>query len=1117
MTKQLAQYSVPAENSRVIRVFLSSTFRDMEMERSALVKLFKGLQVKAASRGATISLVDLRWGITEEDAKSGKVVEICLKEIVNSRPFFIGMVGDRYGWCPSYEDLSQTLNDSLEYRWIEDDLNHHLSVTEIEMQFGVLRNPNPLHAYFYIKRSADDELSCPEEESLKLKRLKESILQQERYPVQEYDSPDQLCNLVEAAFTELLEREFPDVLTVEDNQALQEQLTRNELLFNYHPIPEADQAFADFLAADEQRCLVVTGGCGLGKSALLAHWSDLVNNDMPMIPIYHRLDSTTLSSYPETLARMLASKCQNALKHQSLGEENLFAAEVSKELDSTQSTAKSIMDAVKNSVLMGDAGLNTFSGNTLRNLKEIEEDLNSIQKFSQLWSALGASRYPIILLIDDISYLNPTEASLFSLFASIPPNVKVVLSFSASSTAYLPFVQNGYAHFQLNGFSQADAKSFSKQYLSTYSKALSAQQEDILASWVLAEQPRCLSVLLNELVSFGQYDALNEYMRGYCRLNEVGQFYDSVLRRLSADYGSEEIGRTLLMLSLTLEGFTEDEVKSMADINQILWSQLRVEMSSWLTNKGGRYCIGDTQMVEAIERYFAQDDECIDDSRHEIISALLDEEEILSHPLTFADYNYRMKQFCYHDSYRYKVEITYQCYKMQEWDILKDWICDVEIFEILYRTNRFLLEDSWKAIMNDNPEVTPEVYAELDFDEIDSFLIPVIANDMATFLSSSFHLTKAAAAVSEKSMEGAAMPLIAKSVLKMNEGCRYARNEEYETACDCFLKALVMQENIVPTPELEIANTCRNLALAYYYNEQYNEAAIYLNRALDYHAASADEKSQAEVIELSEYLAYCDYYKDEEESAAEKFRKVAEMHESLNGRLSGGVAKCLRMQGKCLYYIKRYDEAWMLMNQALDIAIQIDNKKQIVACHKQLYYLCREFKRMMNERGDEQASTLFFRESLLHEMYFSEKPRLAELTVRYEALRCDIMQQYYMNKDYDNVIRIATSLDFHDDADPNASCLVYYYKAQAYVKLENYPMAKEAFFREFELRKKYLGWEDEDTILACQNLGVLHSFCNEREEALACFREAYGHEVKKNGEDSEMAQKLLQYISVVES
>ena len=1117
MTKQLAQYSVPAENSRIIRVFLSSTFRDMEMERSALVKLFKGLQVKAASRGATISLVDLRWGITEEDAKSGKVVEICLKEIVNSRPFFIGMVGDRYGWCPNYEDLSQTFNDSLEYKWMEDDLNNHLSVTEIEMQFGVLRNPNPLHAYFYIKQSGDDNPSCPKEESLKLKHLKECILQQDRYPVQEYDSPEQLCNLVEGAFTELLEREFPDILTVEDNQALQEQLMRNELLFNYHSIPEADQVFADFLAADEQRCLVVTGDCGLGKSALLAHWSDLVNNDVPMIPVYHPLDSTTLSSYPETLVRMLASKCQNAFKHQSLGEEKLFAAEVSKEPDLTQSSAKSIMDIVENSIALGNNILSAFSGNTLRNLKEIEEDLNSIQKFTQLWSVLGASRYPVILLIDDISYLNPTRVSLFSLFASIPSNVKVVLSFSASSTAYLPFIQNGYVHFQLNGFSQADAKAFSKQYLSTYSKALSAQQEDILAAWVLAKQPRCLSVLLNELVSFGKHDALNEYMSGYCRINEIEQFYDSVLRRLSSDYGFDEIGRTLLMLSLTLEGFTEDEIKSMADINQMLWSQLKVEMSSWLTNKGGRYCICDIQMVEAIERYFAQDDMCIDECRYEIITSLLDNEDILSHRLTFADYSYRMKQFCYHDSYRYKVEITYQGYKMQERDFLRKWICDVELFEILYRTNSSLLEDCWKALMSDEPSFTPEAYAELDFGQVDPFLIPVIANDIASFLSRSFHLTKAANAVSEKSMEGADIPPIVRSGLKMNEGCRYARDEEYEMACDCFLKALMMQENIAPTPTVEIASTCRNLGMAYYYNEQYNEAVIYLNRALDYHAASTDEKSQAEVIELSEYLAYCDYYKDEEESAAEKFRKVAEMHESLNGRLSGGVAKCLRMQGKCLYYIKRYDEAWILMNQALDIAIQIDNRKQIVACHKQLYYLCREFKRMMNERGNEQASTLFFHESLLHEMFFSEKPRLAELTIRYEALRCDIMQQYYESKDYDSVIRIATSLDIHDDGDPDASCLVYYYKALAYTKKKNYPMAKAAFFREFELRKKYFGWENEKTIVACQNLGVLHKYCYERKDALACFREACGHEVKQNGKDSELARTLLQYISVVES
>lgn len=142
-----------------------------------------------------------------------------------------------------------------------------------------------------------------------------------------------------------------------------------------------------------------------------------------------------------------------------------------------------------------------------------------------------------------------------------------------------------------------------------------------------------------------------------------------------------------------------------------------------------------------------------------------------------------------------------------------------------------------------------------------SFLIPVIANDIATFLSRSFHLTKVANVVSEKCMEGAAIPPIARSVLKMNEGCRYARDEEYEMACDCFLKALMMQENIVPIPVPQITDTCRNLGMACYYNGQYNEAVTYLNRALGYHAASTDENNMAEIIELYELLAYCDYYK----------------------------------------------------------------------------------------------------------------------------------------------------------------------------------------------------------------------------------------------------------------
>ena len=87
--------------SRRIRVFLSSTFQDMQAERDYLVKnTFPAIMQIARRRNVDFSVVDLRWGVTEEEAHEGKVIEICLNQIEDTRPFFIGLIGDRYGWCP---------------------------------------------------------------------------------------------------------------------------------------------------------------------------------------------------------------------------------------------------------------------------------------------------------------------------------------------------------------------------------------------------------------------------------------------------------------------------------------------------------------------------------------------------------------------------------------------------------------------------------------------------------------------------------------------------------------------------------------------------------------------------------------------------------------------------------------------------------------------------------------------------------------------------------------------------------------------------------------------------------------------------------------------------------
>jgi len=41
--------------------------------------------------------VDLRWGIAEAQSSRRETLKLCLDEIRSCRPFFIGLLGERYG------------------------------------------------------------------------------------------------------------------------------------------------------------------------------------------------------------------------------------------------------------------------------------------------------------------------------------------------------------------------------------------------------------------------------------------------------------------------------------------------------------------------------------------------------------------------------------------------------------------------------------------------------------------------------------------------------------------------------------------------------------------------------------------------------------------------------------------------------------------------------------------------------------------------------------------------------------------------------------------------------------------------------------------------------------
>ena len=83
-------------DARAIRVFVSSTFRDMQDEREELIKrVFPAIRRLCEQRGVAFSEVDLRWGVTDEQKAEGAVLPICLAEIDRSRPYFIGLLGER--------------------------------------------------------------------------------------------------------------------------------------------------------------------------------------------------------------------------------------------------------------------------------------------------------------------------------------------------------------------------------------------------------------------------------------------------------------------------------------------------------------------------------------------------------------------------------------------------------------------------------------------------------------------------------------------------------------------------------------------------------------------------------------------------------------------------------------------------------------------------------------------------------------------------------------------------------------------------------------------------------------------------------------------------------------
>ena len=556
--------------SRSVRVFLSSTFRDFAEERDLLVrKVFPELRRKCRERQVELVDVDLRWGITEEEAQQGKVLPICLAEIDRSRPFFMGFIGDRYGWVPEKDQYNLSL--IMEQSWL-DEHRGVKSVTELEMLHGVLNNPAMEdRAFFYFRDSAYSQakggayLSEGSEESAKLEALKDRI-RKSGFPVLEnYPSPEALAERVREDLWKLIdeaypESEVPDALTQERMRHEAYGSTRLRLYLggeNYF------KALDEAIKAKPFRPILITGQSGGGKSALVANW----------------------------VARWSAKHPKTAVIVHHLG------------------CGADAADPVRMAVrLMRE--ISRLTGDEFKPESDPEKQLEQLPQWLALASAWAQrSKRELLIVLDGLDKVSERQ-HLRWFPGFLPPNVKLVASCLDGEILEAAKGRLNWQELTVKPFTKTEQKRFIGEYLGRYRKSLTAKQTKTLQSHQLSGNPLFLLTVLEELRVFGVHEELEQRMRtllsppqrkGEDEAPTVDDVFEHVLARIEQDLGKKSVQQAMEALWASRAGLYQDELLAIAMLAPARWAAIQNALDESLYESSGRISFGHDYLRKAVE------------------------------------------------------------------------------------------------------------------------------------------------------------------------------------------------------------------------------------------------------------------------------------------------------------------------------------------------------------------------------------------------------------------------------------------------------------------------------------------------------------------------------------
>eukprot|EP00002_Diphylleia_rotans_P032243 TRINITY_DN6756_c0_g1_i10.p1 TRINITY_DN6756_c0_g1~~TRINITY_DN6756_c0_g1_i10.p1 ORF type:complete len:2620 (-),score=451.36 TRINITY_DN6756_c0_g1_i10:125-7984(-) len=598
----------------VLRIFLSSTFRDMQHERDQFFQYgVPELKIMAKTKGLDLVFIDLRWGLTAQDSSDGWVVVRCCDSIKKCA-YFVCFLGARYGWVPDptktelnkeqrLEELKKTKPEAtMDDIWVEwhSETNKRypfldeipgLSVTEYEIQFAALiGQPACSRVFFYFRdeeyavkhAQTEDEKKLYQAESCEAaarqQLLKDNI--KSRYGAVLYRGAAEFSNFVSSHLRYAIEDDFSGHQVREPEEQAHYQFMQHRLA-GFEGRKDllrliTSQVLEQLNHAGHQ-ITVLAAESGIGKSSLMAATvRELQAMKLSDVCIfYHFVGCTNLSNYVESISIRFWKSV---------------------------AASESLMDL------------------DLSNMTDMEFQKEGLIGLMKLLKTTRFNKR-FIFLVDAVNQLQPSQDTpvpnlLTWLPKTLPNNIAMVVSTIDTHSSCASILTSGLQVIPVTKLSPDEIRQGTKAFLVRYDKKLSEEQmQMILNDFHDTGHPLYLRLVLDEIRVFGVYEKLNDEICSLLSTNGVIELYNMIITRWQIKFdvaGTNIVELAMKVLFVSRIGLSEGDidkyVKDMIGIrfNLAEWKSFFFTLVDSLFVRNGRYMYFHQLLLEtASQRFFS--------------------------------------------------------------------------------------------------------------------------------------------------------------------------------------------------------------------------------------------------------------------------------------------------------------------------------------------------------------------------------------------------------------------------------------------------------------------------------------------------------------------------------